>query len=153
MADQILNVPLILEDQDLGGGGHVASVSKGSGGVKGTVDGGVRHCVGQGRCQPRVWRMILPSTMYTTSSATFVAWSAMRSRYLAMKVMRIARVIVLGFSSMNESSSRKSWWVRSSTKSSSVHTLRARLASPVTKASSASLTIRRDQLAIRGMSM
>jgi len=37
------------------------------------------------------WRMSLPLTMNTTSSARLVAWSAMRSRYLAIDCNRVAR--------------------------------------------------------------
>src|SRR5204862_2384864 len=40
----------------------------------------------------RVWRASRPSHMKLTICAMLVAWSPMRSRYLAMKVMRSARL-------------------------------------------------------------
>jgi hypothetical protein len=50
---------------------------------------------------PTAWCLIIfPSTRYTTISQMFVAPSAIRSKYLPMKVRRMAGEIVRGSSSM-----------------------------------------------------
>src|SRR4030095_13576089 len=51
-----------------------------------------------------------------------VAWSATRSRKRAMRTRRMARGIVAGSLIMKVRSSRKIWWLRSSTAPSSAPT-------------------------------
>src|SRR5437879_11066200 len=65
MTDEIQDVALVLDDQDLTRDSHGVRVAKGPRGVKAPVCRADAHG-GEGRDgQLIVWRMILPSTMYT----------------------------------------------------------------------------------------
>src|SRR5207244_9912005 len=65
MTDEIQDVALVLDDQDLTRDGHRVRVAKGPRGVKAPVCRADTHGAGGRDGQLIVWRMILPSTMYT----------------------------------------------------------------------------------------
>src|SRR6266404_2167874 len=96
--------------------------------------------------------MSLPFTRTTTISATFTAWSAMRSRCLATKSMPLPLRVCAGSSIIRPISSLKRAGWRASTNSSFRITFWARTTSPPANAASAMRTCRWQRSASFGRS-